>query len=75
MEKLEIMTTEEIARGHMANTARAKIQGIEFYRDTTEWVNKKGLIKRIKEILELSRHGIPRRPLKELLEELERGGK
>jgi hypothetical protein len=75
MEKLEIMTTEEIVRRHMENTAKAKIQGIEFYRDTTEWVNKESLIKRIKEILELPTHGIPRKPLEEFLDELEKGGK
>jgi hypothetical protein len=35
MEKLEIMTTEEIVRRHMENTTKAKMQGIEIYRDTT----------------------------------------
>ena len=75
MEKLEIMTTEEIVRRHMENTAKAKIQGIKIYRDTTEWVHKESLVKKLKEILELPTQGIPRKPLKELLDELEKGGK
>jgi hypothetical protein len=73
MEKLEIMTTEEIVQRHMENTTKAKMQGIKIYRDTTEWVNKESLVKRIKEILELPTLGIPRKPLEKLLEELERG--
>jgi hypothetical protein len=73
MEKLEIMTTEEIVKRHMENTAKAKMQGIEIYRDTTKWVNKESLVKRIKEILELPTLSIPRKPLEKLLEELERG--
>jgi hypothetical protein len=46
---------------------------LKFTEIQHEWVNKESLVKRIKEILELPTHGIPRKPLEKLLEELERG--